>query len=108
MSLIYSVMSKINKGRPKLILIFLFWFEEDLISLYNDYKIEAKSVSDKNNKSKSMRNNYHSLKKIVRGILMFCNKMPNMKPKDPFEIFSWKNLLKIWPMVQSLNWFWHQ
>ena len=27
MSLIYSVMSNKNKGRPKLILIFLFWFE---------------------------------------------------------------------------------
>ena len=29
MSLIYSVMSNLGKGRPKLILIFLFWFAED-------------------------------------------------------------------------------
>ena len=39
MSLIHSVMSNKKKGRPKLILIYLFWFEEDLISLYNEYKI---------------------------------------------------------------------
>ena len=55
MSLIHSVMSNKKKGIPKLILIFIFWFEEDLISLYNEYKIEAKSISDKNNKSNSMR-----------------------------------------------------
>ena len=48
-------MSNKNKGRPKLILIFLFWFEEDLISLYNEYRIEAKSISDKNKKSKATR-----------------------------------------------------
>ena len=52
MSLIRSVMPNKKKGRPKLILIFPFWFEEDLISLYNEYKTEAKSVSDKNKKSK--------------------------------------------------------
>ena len=40
-------MSNKNKGRSKLIQIFLFWFEEDLISLYNEYNIEAQSVSDK-------------------------------------------------------------
>ena len=48
-------MSNKKKGRPKLILIFIFWSEEDLISLYNEYNIEAKSVSDKNNKLKAMR-----------------------------------------------------
>ena len=55
MSLICSVISNKKKGRFKLILIFLFWFEEDLISLYNAYKIEAKSVSDKKDQSKAMR-----------------------------------------------------
>ena len=53
-SLIDNVMSNKKKGRPKLIMVFLFWFEKDLISPYNEYKIEAKSVSDKNNKSNSM------------------------------------------------------
>ena len=71
MSLIHSVMSNKDKGRPKLIIIFLFWFEEDIISLYNEFKLEAKSVSDKNNKSKSMRKTYHNLKITVRGILLF-------------------------------------
>ena len=55
MSLIRCVMSNKKKGRSKLMLIFIFWFEEDLISLYNEYKIEAKSVSDKKGKSKAMR-----------------------------------------------------
>ena len=26
----------------------------------------------------------------MRGILLFCNKMPDMKPKYPTEILSWK------------------
>ena len=50
MSLIYSVMSNRKKGRPKLILIFLFWFEEDVISLYNEFKLEKRSVTEKKEK----------------------------------------------------------
>ena len=34
MSLITSVVSNRQSGRPKLIQIFIFWFEEDVISLY--------------------------------------------------------------------------
>ena len=36
MSLIRSVTPNKNKGRPKLFLIFLLWFEEDLIYMYNE------------------------------------------------------------------------
>ena len=50
MSLIYSVMSNRKKWRPKLILIFLFWFEEDIISLYNEFKLEKISVTEKKEK----------------------------------------------------------
>ena len=108
MSLICSVMFNKKKGISKLILINIFSFEEDLISLYNEYNIEVKYVSDKKDKSKAMRKNYHNLKITVRGILLFCNKMPDMKRKEPTELLSWKNSLKKWPMTQSLNWFWHQ
>ena len=45
MSLISSVISNRKKGRPKLILIFLFWFEEYVISLYNEFKLEKRSVT---------------------------------------------------------------
>ena len=41
-----------------------------------------------------MRQNYHNLNKTVRAILLLCNKMPDMKPKDPTEILSWKNSLE--------------
>ena len=41
-----------------------------------------------------MRQNYHNLRKTVRAILLFCNKMPDTKPKNPFEILSWKNSLE--------------
>ena len=34
-SLIKSVSSNSQSGRPKLIQIFIFWFEKDVISLYN-------------------------------------------------------------------------
>ena len=47
MSLITSVISNSQSGRPKLIQIFLFWFEEDVISLYNEFKLERRSVSEK-------------------------------------------------------------
>ena len=50
MSLIYSAMSDRKKGRPKLILIFIFWFEEDIISLYNEFKLEKISVTEKKEK----------------------------------------------------------
>ena len=58
MSLIYCVMSKRKKGRPKLILIFLFWFEEDAISLYNEFNLENKSVADNKGKSKATRKTF--------------------------------------------------
>ena len=46
MSLISSVISNRQSGRPKLIMIFLFWFEEDVISLYNEFKLEKISVTE--------------------------------------------------------------
>ena len=51
-------MSNRKKGRPKLILVFLFWFEEDVISLYNEFKLEKRSVTDKKEKSKAMRKTF--------------------------------------------------
>ena len=77
-----------------MILIFLFWFEEDLISLYNEFKLEAKSVSDKKDKSKAMRKNFHNLEITVRVIILICNKTPDKKPEYPTYILSWKNSLE--------------
>ena len=31
----------------------------------------------------------------MKGILLFCDKIPNNKPVDPTEILSWKNSLEI-------------
>ena len=50
MSLISSIISNRKSGRPKLILTFLFWFEEDVISLYNEFKLENRSVYEKERK----------------------------------------------------------
>ena len=52
-SLITIVNSNIQIGRPNLIQIFLFCFEEDVISLYNKSKLEWKSDSEKNLKTSS-------------------------------------------------------
>ena len=38
---------------------------------------------------------FHNLKNTVRGILLFCDKMPDNKPEDPTYILSWKNSLEI-------------
>ena len=47
MSLITIVNSNCQLGGPKLIQIFIFWFEEDVISFYNEFKIERKTYSEK-------------------------------------------------------------
>ena len=31
----------------------------------------------------------------MRGILLFCDNIPDNKPEDPTDIFPWKNSLKI-------------
>ena len=46
MSLISIVMPNIKSGRPKLILIFIFWIGEDVISLYNEFKRKKRSVTE--------------------------------------------------------------
>ena len=51
MSLITSVMSNRQSGRPKLIQIFIFWFEEYVIYFYNEFKLEQRSGSEKEEKS---------------------------------------------------------
>ena len=40
-----------------------------------------------------MRQNYYNIKRTVRSILLYCNEMPDKKPKDPLEILAWKNSL---------------
>ena len=77
MSLITSVGSNRKLGRPKLIQIFIFWFEEDVISLYNEFKFERRSDSEKKEKSNPLKKNVQNLKNTVRGILLFCDKIPN-------------------------------
>ena len=77
-----------------MIQIFLFWFEEDIISLYNESKIEAQSDSDNKTITKKVRQNYHNIKRTVRAILLYCNGMPDKKPKNPLEILAWKNSLE--------------
>ena len=51
MSLIIILGSDSQLGRPKLIKIFIFWFEEDDISLYNEFKLEKTCDSEKKEKS---------------------------------------------------------
>ena len=41
-------------------------------------------------KTKSSENNVQNLKNIVKGILWFCNNMPNKKPEDPTDILALK------------------
>ena len=50
-SLITNVSSNRQLGRTKLIQIFLLWFGEDVISLYNEFKLEQRPDSEKKEKS---------------------------------------------------------
>ena len=94
MSLITSVISSRQSGRPKLNQIFLFCFEEYAISLYNEFKLERRSGSEKKEKSNIVKN-VQILKNTVRGILMLFDKIPNKKPEDPTEMLAWKNSLEL-------------
>ena len=94
MSLITSVISYCQSGRPKLIQIFLFCFEEDVISLYNEFKLEWRSGSEKKEKSYLVKKN-QNLKNTVRGILLLCDNMPDKKPEEPTEMLVWKNSLEL-------------
>ena len=51
MSLITTVISNCQLGRQKLVQIFSFWFEEDVISLYNEFRHEKKTDYEKMNKT---------------------------------------------------------
>ena len=42
-----------------------------------------------------MRKNFYNLNITVRGILLFCDKMPDKKTEIPTEILSWKKSLEI-------------
>ena len=39
--------SNFQIGRPQLVKIFRFWFEEDIIHLYNKFKLEQKTYSER-------------------------------------------------------------
>ena len=108
MSLITSVISNIQSRRPKLIQIFLFWFEEYVISLYNEFKLERISGSEKKERPYIVKTNVHNLNDTARGILLSCDNMPDKKPEYPTDIWAWKNLLNSWPTRQLINCFRHQ
>ena len=44
----------------------------------------------KRKKNKYNEKNVQNLKNTVKGILLFCNKMPDDKLEDPTEILAWK------------------
>ena len=54
--------------------IFCYWFEEDVIALYNYFKIEQKTDYEK--KSNPVKN-VQNLNNNVKGILCFCDIMTN-------------------------------
>ena len=95
MSLIIILGADSQLGRPKLVKIFIFWFEEDVIYLYNEFKLERTSDSEKKEKSNLEKKDVQNLKNNVRGILLFYDKIPNKKPEVPTDILSLKVSLQL-------------
>ena len=58
MSLIKTLHSFRQFGRPKLIQMILFWFEEYVISLYNEFKLEQKSYDENKEKSNLVKKTF--------------------------------------------------
>ena len=56
--------------------------------MYNKFKLEKRSVTERKEKPNATRKNFHNLKSTVRGILLFCDNMSDKKPEDPTEILS--------------------
>ena len=86
MSLITIVNS--NRGDQSLIKYLFFDLKMSFIctkklSLNRNQILERK-------KSNLAKINVQNLKNIVKGILLFCNNIPNNKPEDPTDILAWK------------------
>ena len=88
MSLLKMVNSIRLLGRQKLVQVFIFWFEEDVLSLCNNFKNIW-------NQSNQVKKNNHNLNNIVKGILWLYNKIPDKKAEGPTEILVWKVSLTI-------------
>ena len=52
------------------------------------FKLEQKADSE-NKKIKSSEESVQKLNSTVKGILLFCDKMPNKNPEEPTEILEW-------------------
>ena len=63
-------------------------FEGYVIYLCGGFKLEQKADSE-NKKIKSSEESVQKLNSTVKGILLFCDKMPNKNPEEPTEILEW-------------------
>ena len=63
--------------------------------MYNEFKLERTSDSEKKEKSNLEKKDVQNLKNNVRGILLFYDKIPNKKPEVPTDILSWKVSLQL-------------
>ena len=88
MSLITIVNSNRQLGRPKLNQMFLFWFEEYVIYLYGEFKLDRKTDSEIKIYI-LVKNSIQNLNNTVKGILLFCDNIPNRKQEEPTKILIW-------------------
>ena len=63
--------------------------------MYNEFKVEKRSVYENKEKSYLVKKNVQNLKNTVRGILLFYDEIPDKKLEDPTEILEWKNSLEL-------------
>ena len=55
--------------------------------MYDEFSLDRKTYYAQ---EKTWWKNVQNLKNNVKGILWFCNKIPNNKPEDPTEILTYK------------------
>ena len=59
-------------------------------------------------KSTSVQKNIHNFKKIVKGVLCFCEHMPGKNLKIQLNFWDGKFILMKWEMKHSILWFINQ
>ena len=58
-----------------------------IIFLYDEFNLERKKYYEREKSSEKI---FQKLKNTVKGILWFCNKMPDKKPEDPTKLLTCK------------------
>ncbi|KAG7349398.1 hypothetical protein IV203_011995 [Nitzschia inconspicua] len=106
MVLPFSVSYEHLKRNPRLLDVFIYFFEQDAKQGYYSEMQPAKLKSDEKLR-KNVIAKFGRVKKIVKLMLMNVGSYPGKKPTDPKDLVEWQeNLLKLGRQVENNVYVW--